>query len=183
MELFSQTQRHLQEVEKKLQRKGPYLHSIILTVLVLCAYFLGYGLDEMVPTHVTAAVIGALWSAVTVLTVFKDHWEETRQSFWATLAAGLVGALAALLYLLFFPQGMLTLALVMALSLLLSQWIGFSDRGRQVVSTMLLIVIFSHLNSDAPWLNAGMRMAEVVVGAVVGLLGGFLLRGLTVPEE
>jgi len=78
---------------------------------------------------------------------------------------------------------MLTLALVMALSLLLSQWIGFSDRGRQVVSTVLLIVIFSHLNSSAPWLNAGMRMAEVVVGAVVGLLGGFLLRGVTVPEE
>ncbi|WP_312261292.1 hypothetical protein [Candidatus Igneacidithiobacillus taiwanensis] len=42
---------------------------------------------------------------------------------------------------------------------------------------------FWQLNSHAPWLNAGMRMAEVVVGAVVGLLGGFLLRGLTVPEE
>jgi len=42
---------------------------------------------------------------------------------------------------------------------------------------------FDSIYSSAPWLNAGLRMAEVGVGAAVGLLGGFLLRGLTVPEE
>ena len=182
MKLLPEVQDQFHEVEQKLQRKGPYLHSFVLTTLVLAAYFLGYALDEMVPTHVTAAVIGALWSAVTVLTVFKDHWEDTRASFWSTLGAGIVGALAALLYLLYFPQRMLTLALVMALSLLFSQWLGFSDRGRQVVSTVLLIVIFSHLNSSAPWLNAGMRLAEVLVGALVGLLGAYLLRKAPVLE-
>ena len=150
---------------------------------MLTAYFLGYGLDELVPSHVTAAVIGALWSAVTVLTVFKDHWQETWSSFWSTLGAGIVGALAALIYLLYFPQHMLTLALVMVLSLLFSQWLGFADRGRQVVSTLLLIVIFSHLNDSAPWLNVGMRLAEVLIGAMVALLGAYLLRKAPVPED
>lgn len=149
---------------------------MIITVLVLLAYFLGYGLDELVPTHVTAAVIGALWSAVTVLTVFKDRWQETRASFWATLSSGTVGAVAAVIYLVYIPPSMGSLAVVMGLSLLLSQIMGFSDRGRQVVSTLLLIVIFSHLNTSAPWLNATMRMGEVLLGAMVGLLGGYILH-------
>ena len=71
----------------------------------------------------------------------------------------------------------------MALSLLLSQLLGFTDRGRQVVSTLLLIVIFSHLNTSAPWLNATMRMGEVLLGAMVGLVGGYLLHILHAPKS
>jgi glycerol uptake facilitator-like aquaporin len=167
---------HLKEKQRKLQQRDPYVRSVIITILVLLAYFLGYGLDGLVPTHVTAAVIGALWSAVTVLAVFKDHWQETRTSFWATLSSGTVGAGAAVIYLVYIPPGMGSLAVVMGLSLLLSQIMGFSDRGRQVVSTLLLIVIFSHLNNSAPWLNATMRMGEVLLGAMVGLLGGYILH-------
>ena len=183
MNLFPQAQDHLLRAERKLQRKGPYLHSVALTVLVMAAYFLGYGLDEVVPTHVTAAVIGALWSAVTVLAVFKDEWTETWHSFWSTLASGLLGGGVAILYLLYLPQKMLALAVVMVVALLSSQLLGFQDRGRQVVSTVLLIVIFSHLNRSAPWLNVGMRLAEVLIGSMVGLLGGWLLRNAGVLEE
>ncbi|MCE5360900.1 FUSC family protein [Candidatus Igneacidithiobacillus taiwanensis] len=176
MSSFAHDFLQLKEKQLQLQRREPYLRSAIITVLVLIAYFLGYGLDELVPTHVTAAVIGALWSAVTVLAVFKDHWQETRTSFWATLSSGVLGAIAAVIYLTYIPANMASLAAVMSLSLLLSQLLGFADRGRQVVSTLLLIVIFSHLNTSAPWLNASMRMGEVVLGAGTGLLGGYLLH-------
>lgn len=176
MPWFARSFLQLKEKQMRLQRGEPYLRSAIITVLVLFAYFLGYGLDELVPTHVTAAVIGALWSAVTVLAVFKDHWQETRSSFWATLSSGVVGAIAAVIYLAYIPANMASLAVVMGLSLLLSQLLGFTDRGRQVVSTLLLIVIFSHLNTSAPWLNATMRMGEVLLGAIVGLAGGYLLH-------
>lgn len=183
MNLLPQAREQLTDAGRKLHHKGPYVHSLTLTGLVLAGYLLGYGLDQLVPTHVTATVIGALWSAVTVLTVFKDHWADTRASFWSTLSSTVIGAVAALLYLLYFPQKMLALALVMALSLLFSQLVGFNDRGRQVVSTVLLIVIFSHLNSSAPWLNAGMRLAEVLVGALVGLVGGYMLRKASILDE
>jgi uncharacterized membrane protein YccC len=72
-------------------------------------------------------------------------------------------------------------ALIIVLAMLLSQALGFSDRGRQVVSTLLIIVIFSHLNELNPWLNAGMRTAEVLIGALVGFVGGYfgeILPGL-----
>ncbi len=45
------------------------------------------------------------------------------------------------------------------------------------------IDLISHLNSSAPWLNAGMRLAEVAIGAMVGVIGGFLLRNFPVSEE
>lgn len=183
MKLFSHTRQQLHNTETQLRRWDPYLRSAVITALVLLAYFLGYGLDELIPTHVTAAVIGALWSAVTVLAVFKDQWPDTRSSFWSILSSGAVGAVAAMIYLVYVPPHMVSLALVMGLSLLLSQLLGFADRGRQVVSTLLLIVIFSHLNSSAPWLNASMRLAEVVVGALVGLLGGYLLRFLPAMQS
>ncbi len=168
----------LLKAEQRVGRWDAYLRTVTITVLVLVAYFLGYELNEVVPAHVTNAVIGALWSAVTVLAVFRDSWTETRLTFWSTLFSGLLGAGAAVLYLLFLPAHMWTLGAVMALSLLLGQALGFSDRGRQVVSTLLLIVIFSHLNASNPWLNASMRMAEVVIGAGVGLVGGYLVRNL-----
>ena len=136
MPWLAQSFLQLKEKQTQLQRGEPYLRSTIITILVLIAYFLGYGLDELVPTHVTAAVIGALWSAVTVLAVFKDHWQETRSSFWATLSSGVVGAIAAVIYLAYIPANMASLAVVMGLSLLLSQLLGFADRGRQVVSTL-----------------------------------------------
>ncbi|MBU2820911.1 FUSC family protein [Acidithiobacillus caldus] len=180
MPWFTRTFLQLKERQLQLQHREPYVRSAIITVLVLIAYFMGYGLDELVPTHVTAAVIGALWSAVTVLAVFKDHWQETRSSFWATLISGILGALAAVIYLIYLPPNMGALAVVIALSLLLSQILGFTDRGRQVVSTLLLIVIFSHLNTSPPWLNATMRMGEVLLGAMVGLFGGYMLHVLPV---
>ncbi len=173
----------LLKAEHRIDRWDTYLRAGTITVLVLVAYFLGYELDEVVPAHVTNAVIGALWSAVTVLAVFRDTWTETRSTFWSTLFSGLIGAIAAVLYLLYVPAHMWTLGAVMALSLLLGQAFGFSDRGRQVVSTLLLIVIFSHLNSSNPWLNASMRLAEVVIGAGVGLAGGYLFRNLPGLKE
>ena len=79
----------------------------------------------------------------------------------------------ALVYLFWFPPHMWSLALMIILAMLLSQAMGLADRGRQVVSALLIIVIFSHLNEANPWINAAMRTAEVLIGAGVGLLGGY----------
>ncbi len=54
-------------------------------------------------------------------------------------------------------------------------------RAIRVIVDRSLVALDSHfwqLNFSAPWLNVGMRMAEVVVGALVGLLGGFCCGAL-----
>lgn len=165
--------RKVHETEQRLGHWDAYVRSIYITILVIMAYLLGYEFDLMAPLHGGAAVVGALWAAVTVLAVYKDDRVATRDSFFSTMGSALFGAAVALVYLVWIPPHMWDLALIIVLAMLLSQALGFSDRGRQVVSTLLIIVIFSHLNELNPWMNAGMRTAEVLIGASVGLLGGY----------
>ncbi len=159
--------------QRPLRRWDAYVRSIYVTMLVLIGYFLGYEFDILGPIHATAAVIGALWAAATVLTVYKDCFQETLDGFLATVAAAVLGSLIAVIYLLWFPQHLWGLALVILLTMLLSQTLGFADRGRQMVSMLLIIVIFSHISAASPWVNAGMRNIEVLLGALVGLVGGY----------
>ena len=175
--------RKVHETEQRLGHWDAYVRSIYITILVIMAYLLGYEFDLMAPLHGGAAVVGALWAAVTVLAVYKDDRVTTRSSFFSTMGSALFGAAVALAYLLWIPPHMWDLALIIVPAMLISQLLGFADRGRQVVSTLLIIVIFSHLNNSTPWVNAAMRTAEVLIGAVVGLLGGYFGEHLPGLDE
>ena len=175
--------RKVHETEQRLGHWDAYVRSIYITVLVIMAYLLGYEFDLMAPLHGGAAVVGALWAAVTVLAVYKDDRVTTRSSFFSTMGSALLGAAVALAYLVWIPPHMWDLALIIVLAMLMSQVLGFADRGRQVVSTLLIIVIFSHLNNSTPWVNAAMRTVEVLIGAGVGLLGGYFGEHLPGLDE
>jgi hypothetical protein len=162
----------IENTENKLGHWDSYVRSLYVTGLVLAGYFAGYEINQLVPVHATENLIGALWAAATVLTVYKDLRVESQKSFFATITAALLGSLIAVAYLLWLPQHLWGLAPIIVLTMLLSQVLGFADRGRQMVSMLLIIVIFSHISKNSPWVNAGMRDLEVFVGALIGLVGG-----------
>ena len=164
----------IENTENKLGHWDSYVRSLYVTGLVLAGYFAGYEINQLVPVHATVNLIGALWAAATVLTVYKDQREESQKSFFATITAALLGSLIAVAYLLWLPQHVWGLAPIIVLAMLLSQVLGFADRGRQMVSMLLIIVIFSHISKNSPWVNAGMRDLEVFIGALVGLIGGYV---------
>ncbi|MEY2342631.1 FUSC family protein [Acidithiobacillus sp. IBUN Pt1247-S3] len=163
----------IEKTENKLGHWDSYVRSLYVTSLVLAGYFAGYEVNKLAPIHATENLIGALWAAATVLTVYKDHSAESQKSFFAVISAAFLGSLIAVAYLLWLPQQVWGLAPVIILSMLLSQVLGFPDRGRQMVSMLLIIVVFSHISENSPWVNAGMRDLEVFVGAAVGLAGGY----------
>ena len=166
------------DTEQRLDHWDAYVRSVYVTILVIMAYLLGYEFDMIGPIHGGVAVVGALWAAATVLSVYKDDRVATRESFFATMGSTFLGVAVALVYLFWFPPHMWDLALIIILAMLLSQAVGLSDRGRQVVSTLLIIVIFSHLNAANLWVNAAMRTVEVFIGAGIGLLGGYFGESL-----
>ncbi|MBU2805643.1 FUSC family protein [Acidithiobacillus ferridurans] len=149
------------QAENKLGHWDSYVRSVYVTGLVLLGYFAGYEINQLAPIHATENLIGALWAAATVLTVYKDQRSESQKSFFATLIAAWLGSLIAVVYLLWFPQHLWGLAPIIALAML------------------LIIVIFSRISANSPWVNASMRDLEVLVGAVVGLVGGWI--GEAVP--
>ena len=165
--------RKIHETEQRLDHWDAYVRSVYVTILVIMAYLLGYEFDLIGPIHGGVAVVGALWAAATVLSVYKDDRVATRESFFSTMGSTFLGVAVALVYLFWFPPHMWSLALMIILAMLLSQAMGLAERGRQVVSALLIIVIFSHLNEANPWINAAMRTAEVLIGSGVGLLGGY----------
>ena len=93
------------------------------------AYLLGYEFDLMAPLHGGAAVVGALWAAVTVLAVYKDDRVTTRSSFFSTMDSALLGAVVALAYLVWVPPHMWDWALIIVLAMLMSQALGFAENN------------------------------------------------------
>lgn len=122
---------------------------------------------------------GALWAGVSAVVVLQATRDKTNAAAKLRVIGTAVGAVLSWLTLQIAPYSLLGLAACIFATVLVCERIGVPDDARLASATVIVIMALSVLHPEMPpWLNAGLRFAESVIGAVCALAWAWLARQL-----
>jgi uncharacterized membrane protein YccC len=144
------------------------LHYVLVSLL---AYFGAYYLTGTLHITSTFAPIGALWAVIVGVSVMQENWISTVEKARFQILGGLVGAILSLVYLKFLPFNPVGMVLVMGFAVFLCLILNSPDYSTPAALTVAVILVFSHINPElSPFMNAGLRFSEVIIGSAIAIL-------------
>jgi uncharacterized membrane protein YgaE (UPF0421/DUF939 family) len=137
----------------------------------LLAYYAAYYLTEMIVTGSVWFPVGPLWAVIVGIVVIQPTGKSTVQRAGFQVLGGLVGTIVSLVYLIILPFSPVLMAIVVGLAVLLCCALNRPEYSAPAALTVAVILIFSHINPDlSPFMNAGLRFSEVLIGTLVAIL-------------
>jgi len=129
-------------------------------------------------------IVGGLWAAISTifvsktLFVSKNSHRQRVQAAISRVAATLVSFVLCLIYLIFLPVHLWAFALLIGLSALIPTLAGRpGDAGTAAITTAVLLGL-APLSPHHAWEQPILRLADTVVGAIVGVAGAWLAQRL-----
>jgi uncharacterized membrane protein YccC len=151
------------------------LSSALLAVASLVSYWLMA--DVLSGLHAgsrTQAIIGGLWAAVATIFVSKSSYEQSVTAAVSRVAGTVVSFVVCFVYLVFLPVHLWAFALLIGVSALVPTLAGRpADAPTAAITTAVLLAIAA-LDPHHAWLQPILRLADTVVGAIVGVAAAWL---------
>jgi uncharacterized membrane protein YccC len=151
--------------------------SVLLAVACLVSYWL---VVELLP-HVHSIsrpddIVGGMWAAIATIFVSRSSYQESLAAGISRVAATLVSFVVCLVYLSFLPFHPWALALLIGVSALVPMLIGRpGDAATAAITTAVLLALAGVIPQRA-WEQPIFRLADTVVGVVVGVAAAWLSR-------
>jgi uncharacterized membrane protein YccC len=155
------------------------LDSALLAVASLVSYWLiADALSRLSAVGRTQAIIGGLWAAIATIFVSKSSYEQSVAAAVSRVAGTLVSFVVCFLYLIFLPVHLWAFALLIGVSALAPTLAGRpADAPTAAITTAVLLAI-AVLDPHHAWLQPILRLADTVVGVIVGIAAAWLGRRL-----
>ena len=155
------------------------LDSALLAVASLVSYWLiADVLSRLSAVGRTQAIIGGLWAAIATIFVSKSSYEQSVAAAVSRVAGTLVSFVVCFLYLIFLPVHLWAFALLIGVSALAPTLAGRpADAPTAAITTAVLLAI-AVLDPHHAWLQPILRLADTVVGVIVGIAAAWLGRRL-----
>ena len=154
-------------------------------IVAVAAYLLGYYFTAMF--HLGTAEIGGMWSVISGVFVMADKESLTFNFARMRIRASIIGCLVSGVYLYFFTFAVVGFAICIAIGVLLCHILRIWDHVRTTSITISVVMIVSVVNNDiSPIMNAALRFAESVIGALVAVavaLAGIYIYNLKKSEK
>lgn len=143
--------------------------AVQIAVVCLAAFVIG--------SYVTAlfsgatANVGGLWSAISGLVVLQATTRDTWKAASLRVLGSLLGAVIAVVYLLFLPFNPIGMALTAGLTFYVCQLLGAPQHGRLGAITVVVIMVIASSNPNLkPLTNAALRFVESCIGTALALV-------------
>jgi len=152
------------------------LESCLLAAACYASYWLVARLSSLLPSSLGSSehIVGGLWSVIATIFVSKTTYRLSVAAAWSRFYGTLVGIVLCLLYLIFFPFHIWTMALLIGASAFVTALIGRpADAGVAAISTAVLIIL-AQLNPHDAWVQPILRLADTIVGTAVGLVAAWI---------
>ena len=148
---------------------------------------LALGISCLVTSEVTLAIyshvhfvaeanilLGVMWA--TVATVFVQHidYTSTLNSVVSRMVATTVSVVLCLVYLLLFPFHVWGLALLIALGAIATTLLGRPNELITTGITTAVVLVVGAILPEHRWEQPILRLAETIIGTIVGAAGGWL---------
>jgi uncharacterized membrane protein YgaE (UPF0421/DUF939 family) len=156
-------------VQVRLERLSTW--DVVYAVNLAITAFVTYALTTSIAPllmHRPADPVGILWAVISAVFVFKDTREHSLSAGISQLFATCISFALCLAYLLFFPANPMGLAILIAIGTLLMMSAGRrNDIGLQAIITAVILIVAAE-HPQTAWHQPLLRLADTVVGVVVG---------------
>ncbi len=160
------------------------LDSALLAAAALVSYWLIA--DELSRLHTgsrTEDIIGGLWAAIAAIFVSKSSYQQSAAAAVSRVAGTLVSFVVCFVYLIFLPVHLWSFALLIGVSALAPALAGRPADAPTAAITTAVLLALAALDPHRPWLQAILRLADTVVGVIVGIAAAWLGRRLFGQRE
>ena len=158
------------------QLKAAVLASTVLGLACLLAYWLVDSLrPDVYSASATDNALGGLWAVIATVVVTRTGYAESQKAAVGRLLATLIGFALCLIYLIFLPFHLWAFALVIGLSTLATALLRRPDAAVTAAVTAAVVMISAEVSPEHAWRLPILRLADTLVGLIVGLVAARLL--------
>lgn len=162
------------------QTKAAVLASTVLALGCLLAYWLVDGVRPYVySASATDNALGGLWAVIATVVVTRTGYTESQKAAVGRLLATFVGFALCQIYLTFLPFHLWAFALLLGLSTLATALLRKPDAAVTAAVTTAVVMISAQVSPEHAWRLPILRLADTLVGLIVGLAAARLLTWLT----
>jgi uncharacterized membrane protein YccC len=156
------------------------LDSALLAVASLASYWLVADLLSRLHTGPgTEHVIGGLWAAIATIFVSKSSYQQSVAAAVSRVAGTLVSFGVCFVYLVFLPVHLWAFALLIGVSALAPTLAGRPADAVTAAITTAVLLALAPLDPQHAWQQPIFRLADTVVGVIVGIGAAWVGRKLT----
>ena len=163
------------------------MESGVLALACAAAYWLVAGAASgLYSASATDDAIGGLWTVLATIFVIRARYSESETAALSRLLATLVSFALCLIYLIFLPFHLWGLALLIGLSALAAMLLRRPGDAVAAAITTAVVLISAEISPQQAWRQPVLRLADTVVGVVVGLAAAWLvawIKGRIAPDD
>lgn len=149
--------------------------SVLLAVACLISYWLTTRVLSLVySVSADDDALGGMWSVVATVFLFRDTYDKSMVAAMSRLAATLVSFALCLAYLAFLPFQPWALAILVGLSVLVTELTGRPEDAITAGITTTVVLVVAKLSPHDAWQQPILRLADTVIGVAVGLVAAWL---------
>lgn len=124
-------------------------------------------------------LLGAMWAVIATVFVYRDTETQSLAAAVSRIAATVVSLALCLVYLLIAPSHPWALALLIALGTILVTVAGRPGDSVTTGVTIAVVMVVAELEPRNAWEQPILRLADTVVGVIVGLATAWLVHRAT----
>jgi putative flippase GtrA len=121
-------------------------------------------------------LLGAMWAVLATVFVYRGRQTETSAAAISRLAATAVSLALCLIYLLIAPPHPWAMAMLVALGTILVTLAGRPGDSITTGITIAVVMVVAQLEPRNAWEQPILRLADTVVGVIVGVVATWLVR-------
>ena len=152
------------------------LESSLLAAACLLSYWVVVSLSALLPSSISSGdhIVGGAWSVIATIIVSKSTYRETAAAAVSRVYGTLVSMIICLIYLIFFPFHIWTMALLIGLSAFATALLRRPGDATAAAITTAVLIILSQLSPAHAWTQPILRLGDTVVGAAVGVAAAWI---------
>lgn len=151
--------------------------SALMAAACLVSYWLVAGLSPDIHSISRADdIVGGMWASIAAIVVTRSSYRESLGAGISRLAATLVSFVICQIYLIFLPFHPWALALLIGVSALIPMLIGRPGDAAAAGITTAVLLALAGVNPQRAWEQPVLRLADTIVGVVVGVAAAWLSR-------
>lgn len=127
-------------------------------------------------------LLGAMWAVISTVFVYRDTQTQSLSAAVSRIAATVVSLALCLVYLLIAPSHPWALALLITLGTVLVTLAGRPGDSVTTGVTIAVVMVVAELEPRNAWEQPILRLADTLIGVLVGLVTAWLVRRATAHE-
>jgi uncharacterized membrane protein YccC len=155
-------------------------------VAIACLISFEITIHLVARVHVTSAAddeLGAMWATVATLFVFREAYQQSITAALSRTRATGVSFALCLAYLVFLPFSPWGMVLLIGVGAVVVAMTGHPEDVVTTGITTVVVMVVAGLSPHDAWQQPILRLADTVVGVLIGVAAAACLRSSTLAQQ